>query len=396
MLVQDIYARVDSSNPCDFTVSGSYLFFSAEEGTYGRELWVLPLGEVSLDKSALVFNSTFDQNVPSSQVSTGSHTVRVGTRGPGPVDWSVSSDRSWLIVSSTSGTGNGSFTVAIDPTKVPHTSWNGTLTLTSAEAFNSPQKVNVSGTFYGKQVTRPPYGYFDTPADGATGISGNISVSGWALDDIEVTGVEIWRDPVGAETGSVYFIGDAVFVAGARPDVEVLNSGMPFDYRAGWGYMMLTNFLPNQGSGTYVIHAIAHDKEGRSKLLGSKTITVNNAAAVKPFGTIDTPAPAGVASGSAYRNWGWALTPQPKTIPLDGSTLDVFLDGVPIGKVTYGFLRPDIQLLFPGFQNTDSAVGYFDLDTTAYENGPHNIAWRVEDEAGSGDGIGSRYFMIEN
>ena len=43
--------------------------------------------------------------------------------------------------------------------------------------------------------------------------------------------------------------------------------------------------------------------------------------AVLPFGAIDTPAQGGTASGSAFVNFGWALTPQPKSIPADGSTI---------------------------------------------------------------------------
>jgi len=41
-------------------------------------------------------------------------------------------------------------------------------------------------------------------------------------------------------------------------------------------------------------------------------------------------------------------------------------------------------------------VAYFYLDTTQYENGLHTIAWSVTDNAGNTDGIGSRYFTIQN
>ena len=162
------------------------------------------------------------------------------------------------------------------------------------------------------------------------------------------------------------------------------------------GPWLLTNMLPGSGNGTFTLHAIATDKAGNQTTLGTKTITVTNSTATKPFGTIDTPAQGGVASGAAFLNWGWVLTPLPNTIPVDGSTLTVFVDGVPIGNPTYGLARPDIQALFPGFNNTDTAVGFFVLDTTAYANGVHNIAWRAEDDAGNVDGIGSRFFIIEN
>ena len=36
----------------------------------------------------------------------------------------------------------------------------------------------------------------------------------------------------------------------------------PKSYQAGWGYMMLTNFLPNGGNGTYVTTAVPTDSPG--------------------------------------------------------------------------------------------------------------------------------------
>jgi hypothetical protein len=160
--------------------------------------------------------------------------------------------------------------------------------------------------------------------------------------------------------------------------------------------MMLTNFLPNSGNGTFVIHAIATDLVGKTTTLGTKTIHCDNANAVKPFGAIDTPTQGGAASGSSFVNWGWVLTPQPNSIPTDGSTINVYVDGVNIGHPTYNIYRSDIGSLFPGCNNSDGAAGYFYLDTTAYENGVHTIQWTATDDAGNTDGIGSRYFTIQN
>jgi hypothetical protein len=36
------------------------------------------------------------------------------------------------------------------------------------------------------------------------------------------------------------------------------------------------------------------------------------------------------------------------------------------------------------------------LDTTLLTNGVHTIAWGVVDDAGNGQGIGSRYFTVSN
>jgi hypothetical protein len=241
-----------------------------------------------------------------------------------------------------------------------------------------------------------PFGSFDTPSHGATGIAGAIAVTGWALDDNEVISVKIYRDPVIGVGSARVYVGDAVFVEGARPDIESAYPDYPNNTRGGWGYMMLTNFLPNHGDGTYVIHAVAKDTVGQQVTLGSKTITCDNANATRPFGTIDTPSQGGTAAGT-FRNWGWALTPMPNTIPHDGSTIEVWVDGVRVVTgVSAGLARPDIQAAFPGYNNTDTAVHYFDLDTTAYANGVHTIEWRAVDNMGNANGIGSRYFTISN
>jgi hypothetical protein len=241
-----------------------------------------------------------------------------------------------------------------------------------------------------------PFGVVDTPASGATGVTGAIPVTGWALDDTSVQSVEIWRDAVSGEPTGPLFVGYATFVAGTRPDVAAIYPGFPNAGRAGWGYMLLTNMLPSGGNGSYALHAWAIDGDGSRTLLGSRTISCSNSSATRPFGTIDTPDQGQTVSGSAYVVFGWALTPQPGTIPTSGSTIQVYVDGVPLGSPVYNQYRSDIATLFPGYANSNGAVGYFFLDTTALANGLHTIAWSVTDDLGRADGIGSRYFWVLN
>ena len=210
--------------------------------------------------------------------------------------------------------------------------------------------------------------------------------------------MSIWRDPVGPEAthpnGYIY-IGDAMFVRGARPDVESKYRTHPDANRAGWGYMMLTYGLPAKGNGTYRLHAIATDYEGRQVELGTKTITVDNAHGVRPFGAIDSPAPGETVSGSIANN-GWVLTPQPAAIATNGSTIWVNIDGVDVGHPAYGSMRPDVSVFLPGYANSSTAGGQYLLDSTRYSNMMHTIAWNVYDNQGHADGMGSRYFNILN
>jgi hypothetical protein len=160
--------------------------------------------------------------------------------------------------------------------------------------------------------------------------------------------------------------------------------------------MMLTNFLPDSGNGTFTFYAVARDSSGHEVTLGTKTVTCDNAHAVKPFGAIDTPAQGGEASGVKYRNQGWVLTPMPNNIPINGKTIDVYIDGIYKGHAFYNIYRPDVASLFPGYANSNGSLAYFDFDTTVYTNGVHTIYWIVKDSAGNMDGIGSRYFVIQN
>jgi hypothetical protein len=317
-------------------------------------------------------------------IVTSPQSIRVST-GAG-MSWSASSNQANISVSPGSGIGSGTFQVTASAGP------GGIITVSSPGASASAQiQVNVTAVTPGA-----PIGSFDTPADNVTGVTGAIPVTGWALENVQVMKVDIWREPLSTESaGSLIYIGDAVFVEGARPDLEGLYPNLPFNYRAGWGYQMLTNLLP-PGITTFKLHAVAHCNTGSPFDLGTKTITVDNVHATKPFGSIDTPEQGGAASGNAFVNFGWALAPRPNQIPIDGSTISVVVDGQTVGHPAYNQFRSDIAALFPGYANSPGAVGFFYIDTTKLSNGVHTISWNVFDNTGHGEGIGSRYFSVLN
>ena len=338
---------------------------------------------------------TLSRNKLNFGVAVGSNSIPqsfiIENSGKGVLNWEVSADSNRLSIDAAKGTNTGTVTVSVDSTGLSAGTYEGILLVTDPYATNSPQSIDVTIKVYDTGETAFPFGEFATPANGST-VIGSIAVTGWALDDIGIENVKLYR----GEVGSLTYIGDAIFVEGARPDVEQSYPGYPMNYKAGWGYMMLTNFLPGGGNGEYKIHAIATDAEGNQITLGTRTIQCDNAHAVKPFGAIDTPAQGGIASGKNYVNWGWVLTPQPDKIPEDGSTINIWVDGKNIGHPTYNIYRGDISALFPGYTNSNGAIGYFYLDTTPYENGIHTIYWTAADSGGDADGIGSRYFSIAN
>jgi hypothetical protein len=243
------------------------------------------------------------------------------------------------------------------------------------------------------------FGSFDTPLNNTNNVTGAIPITGWALSPFSISKVAIYRDSVGDEPTGQVFVGNATSVPGSRPDVQARYPNYAFAKFAGWGYQLLTNVLPNNGNGTFRLHAIAYDAGGNVVEIGApgKIITCTNASAAKPFGTIDTPGAGATISGNQYLNFGWALTPGASfTIPKDGSTITVMVDGAPVGHPTYNQFRSDIATTFPNYNNSQGAVGFFYLDTTRLANGLHTISWVVYDDHNRGDGIGSRYFTVMN
>jgi hypothetical protein len=360
---------------------------------------------MTLDKTSLRFGAVSSANAFSS--STAPQAVRLTQSGAGSVSWTASSTRPWLQVSPSSGTGAATLTVSVVSGAGSPVSGvaDGAISLSFANSATDGASITVTLQIVQPVEALEPIGVIDTPIDNTTGVTGAIPVTGWALDDIQVETVSICRAAVAGEPAQPdarcgglahVFLGPGVFIEGARPDVHASYRQYPLSSRAGWGFMVLTNMLPGQGNGTYQFWVYARDREGRTKVLGARTITCDNAHATKPFGTIDTPLQGDTAAGTDYVNFGWALTPLPKTIPADGSTITVIVDGAPVGKVDYNHYRVDIASAFPGLNNTNGAVGFRILDTTQLSNGLHTLAWAVTDNHGVTEGLGSRYFTVSN
>ena len=122
------------------------------------------------------------------------------------------------------------------------------------------------------------------------------------------------------------FIGFAVFIDGARPDVAAAYATYPANSQAGWGLMVLTNMLPNQGNGTYVFSMWARDRDGHTVLMGTRTMTCANASATMPFGAIDTPTQGGRGGGRQFPLFGWVLSRAARADPPGGGTVTVLVD----------------------------------------------------------------------
>ena len=283
---------------------------------------------MALDRTSLAFGGIIDGSTLFPR--TAEQQVRLTQSGAGTVTWTATSSQPWLVVAPASGTGSAIFIVTTANAPLTVGTFTGAISIVLTGAANTVGPINVTLTV--TSTGAAPFGSMDTPLEGATNVVGSIPVTGWALDDVSVNLVRLVRLAVpGEPAGAEIFIGLANIVEGARPDVAGSYPTAPKGTAAGWGYLLLTNFLPNQGNGTFTLRAYADDAEGHSTLLGSRTITCTNSAATTPFGAIDTPGQGATVSGMVH-NFGWVLSPGSRRAdPTNGGVVNVFVDGVPVG-----------------------------------------------------------------
>jgi hypothetical protein len=357
----------------------------------------------AVDRAALTFGAV--RSGTAFAANTTAQTVRlIQSGGSGPVAWAATSDQPWLTVSPASGSGSAPLSLSVKFAQgLPASGTvSGKISLSFTGATTTAGPITVGLIVLA--TSGNPFGGLETPVTNSTRLNGSIAVTGWVLDDIETTEVQLWRDPhpldpPGAvaggntiQTGKVY-IGQASFVDGARPDLEAAFPGLPLKSRAGWGYLMLTRGLVWDGKGSFKLYAFAADRDGHFVPLGTTTIGIDNASATAPFGSIDTPGQGATASG-LYPNTGWVLTPNAgATIPAD--KVQVAIDGVFLPGTFSMSTRADISDGFPQFNTAGSGRGLF-IDTTKFADGTHTIGWLVTDSLGKADGVGSRFFTVAN
>ncbi len=256
----------DATNPSSFLTSGGAggLNISAV-GAVGSTISftvTLPADSptISLSDKSFVFGAI--QNGP----ATPGGTSILKNSGEGTLAWTATRSADWISVSPTSGTGDALLSIGIARTNLSPGSYSGTVAVAAPGATNTPQTISITYNVYASGGDAAPFGTFETPLEGSTVVS-SIPVTGWALDDIGMSSVKIYR---GTDFSDRVYIGDAVFVEGARQDVALAYSGYPQNTRAGWGYMLLTNFLPNGGNGSFTLLAFATDLTGHEVLLGQQ------------------------------------------------------------------------------------------------------------------------------
>jgi hypothetical protein len=108
--------------------------------------------------------------------------------------WNIEESTSWLSCSPTSGADRGQVTIMANPSGLSPGTYDATITVSSPQAYNSPQLIDVNLRVYEAGSDPDPPGGGDDPFDG-TPIVGRVNLPGKTLDDARIKGV-------GTETNS--------------------------------------------------------------------------------------------------------------------------------------------------------------------------------------------------
>ncbi len=109
-----------------------------------------------------------------------------------------------------------------------------------------------------------------------------------------------------------------------------------------------------------------------------------------PFGFFDGQVGGGNGATGVMPLVGWALDD-------DGiAAVDVFVDGLIVGRAVYGSFRPGPAVRYPGFPDSQAAGWTFQLDTTRFLNGLHTVTARVTSESGERRFLNARVFEFLN
>jgi Tol biopolymer transport system component len=153
--------------------------------------------------------------------------VLVTQTGTGNVVWTATADVPWLAFdtgtpswSAPNATGNGTGTFWVWPlppadSATPPPSERLTATVTISANGVPSAVVPIAVTWV---PPRPPFGVIDTPLAGSAGLSGAVPVTGWALDDVGVVQLDVYRNYVpGLDPPPVFKDGRSSSSATRRP-----------------------------------------------------------------------------------------------------------------------------------------------------------------------------------
>jgi hypothetical protein len=255
-------------------------------------------------------------------------------------------------------------------------------------------------------LNQAPFGELEMPGPNQP-MNGVYPLTGWALDDGEVTLVEVLVDGLS--------IGHAV-TGVHRPDIGHRFPSHPDAARAGFVRMLNTTVFTN---GVHSVAIRVTDDDGASRVIGRRFVqTFNTGYNLPPFGQIDEPIPnhimfaKGCSDPGGYSTppfqdpqvteliTGWALDVGSRTDLGGVAYVQLLLDGVILEDTYlgsdywpwlrldvnyYGHPRMDILRMFPDVPNAKDSGFAFRMDVSdliirkGYRQGLHYLKIRAGD-----------------
>ena len=276
--------------------------------------------------------------------------------------------------------------------------------------FLTPRVVTIDNT-----LNQPPFGGVNFPQpDSGVSANGILEVAGWALDDRKVDHVDVFVDGLierQAVTG-IY-----------RADVSANYPDNPQAIVAGF---ILNIDSTRYANGVHTVTVKAVDDQGQQGLLGTRRVQVfNNSPNLAPFGDVEVPLlnatwfgncapiPPGGPSGRGditdprflmFVN-GWAMDTSVAQERGGVSHVILEMDGVVLKDTRvschrefllfnalidcYGYYRPDIEVLYPGFQQAPNVGFQFFVDAgflmtqIGFKEGAHILQVKALDKEDS-------------
>ena len=244
----------------------------------------------------------------------------------------------WGFTLNTASLINGTHTLDVIVT-------SGSQHSTFTTSFTSANGSNVTSTLMN----------IDQPSAGSGALTGNTTVSGWAIDDYTTPYIQVFVDG--------FDIGYATYGTN-RADVCTVYPGSNDCPNVGWSFALDTTSIPN---GT---HALTVVTNGSSQVTASRQITVSNAAtafnSVKV--NIDEPTSNAPSLQGIVDVSGWAIA---KTGGL--SYVQLYVDLQPMSSASFSVARPDVCGAFPSAANCPNVGWSTTMDTTTIPDGPHTL-----------------------
>lgn len=114
------------------------------------------------------------------------------------------------------------------------------------------------------------------------------------------------------------------------------------------------------------------------------------ASAAAPFGSFGGIVGGGNAATGVVPLHGWALDDN------GIQRVDIYVDGVPVGRARYGRQRTAVAAQFPGYPDSEAAGFAFQLDTTRFHNGVHEVRPLAISKTGEKTFLRARSFQFTN